>query len=555
MSFDSLQESVPFNARFDYPDKSIKAKKVTPRIPPFSGDTFLPDQVIRLEFPDQGYLNPLNTTIEFDVTLLGPVVTTAGVDGLVDPEDPESATAYYSVSGSALIYFQNNIQSIFNRVRIMYGSTPLEDIISYNQIVRNLTEWTGTNQTITYDQQSISEGIGGIVQATSVALSVTTLMNTRARYIQSLSGNFDTGNFDPDSFGNVPNSAGGVSCDSSSVGRWACTRRYQIQLTGSGFMTQDKLIPLKFMASQLAIELTLGNPESCIMQRGNWSLLGAIPEFSSAVAPVFASPVVPTYTVSGVNLIPEILEFDSQYDSLFLRGMQSGGGIPIKFASWHSYQYSTKGGSTCRLQINEGSKSIKAMFCVQTAPSSYTIDSHATVDGSGTNSVLKNYQWKIGNTYYPPSPVQGTLLKYPLVTNNGCEAFIELQKALAVVGNHSLSTSMNTMKWSVPSSTVSVKLGDYIYYPTIFDSIGSIATTTIYSPYSSTFGASCYCAAINLETSNGIDISGINAQDTAEIAFIGQWSNAQNSTYTLTVFVYYDAICVLKPNNIVELIQ
>lgn len=35
---------------------------MTPRIPPKNGSTFTPGQVIRLEFPAQGYVNPLNTT-------------------------------------------------------------------------------------------------------------------------------------------------------------------------------------------------------------------------------------------------------------------------------------------------------------------------------------------------------------------------------------------------------------------------------------------------------------------------------------------------------------
>lgn len=49
-----------------------------------------------------GYVNPLNTTLEFDVTLFG----------------HQSATAQ-------TVRFQNNIQSIFSRVRLLYGATPL----------------------------------------------------------------------------------------------------------------------------------------------------------------------------------------------------------------------------------------------------------------------------------------------------------------------------------------------------------------------------------------------------------------------------------------------
>ena len=61
---------VPWNARYSFPSQANKAVKMTPRIPPKNGGTFSPGQVIRLEFPAQGYVNPNNTTLSFDVTLL-----------------------------------------------------------------------------------------------------------------------------------------------------------------------------------------------------------------------------------------------------------------------------------------------------------------------------------------------------------------------------------------------------------------------------------------------------------------------------------------------------
>jgi len=70
-------------------------------------------------------MNPLNTTLEFDVTLTG-FNAGSGMHGAVR--------------------FQNNIQSIFNRIRVLYGSTPLEDIMGYNCVVRALTEWTATGK-------------------------------------------------------------------------------------------------------------------------------------------------------------------------------------------------------------------------------------------------------------------------------------------------------------------------------------------------------------------------------------------------------------------------
>lgn len=256
---------VPWNARYSFPSQANKAVKITPRIPPKNGATFTPSQVIRLEFPAQGYVNPINTTLAFDVTLQGP-------------------SDFSTVANETR--FQNNIQSIFNRVRIMYGSTPLEDIINYNQIVRNLTEWTSTNQNNTVDQLSIAEGIGGSVFNVDSSGNAGQV-NVRQKYIQGLSGT--TGGLVAPQFGAVP-----VLDTGAPQPAYSTTRRYQVNLA-CGLLTQDKLIPVKFMASQLAIEIQLEQAISCMYTK---------------VAPAATAP---TYSVSNVVLIPEILEFDASY--------------------------------------------------------------------------------------------------------------------------------------------------------------------------------------------------------------------------------------------------
>jgi len=73
-----------------------------------------------LEFPAQGYVNPLTTSLSFDVSLVVPNLSAAPISGA------SIATI------DAVVRFQNNIQSIFSRVRLLYGANPLEDIINYN---------------------------------------------------------------------------------------------------------------------------------------------------------------------------------------------------------------------------------------------------------------------------------------------------------------------------------------------------------------------------------------------------------------------------------------
>ncbi len=281
--------TIPWNARYAFPSQSNKAEKLTPRIPPKSGSAFGPGQTIRLEFPAQGYVNPGATTLEFDVTLYG----------------------YYGAPAGQSVRFQNNIQSLFSRVRLLYGSTPLEDIISYNHIVRALTEWTTTNAA-TLDQTSINEGIGGAVLDISSVNNppIFGLVNARQKYIQGITTggslaapsptNFIAGKLSSVGTNNVPSGVTGNFGDQTS-----CTRRYQVQLN-LGLLNQDKLIPTKWMASQLAIEITLEQAAGCIF---------APTQNVNPVGTIYQTGITgnPTYGVGNINLIPEILQFDSSY--------------------------------------------------------------------------------------------------------------------------------------------------------------------------------------------------------------------------------------------------
>lgn len=358
---DSDEVVVPWNARYKFPSLSSKAEKMTPRIPPKNGSSFAPGQVIRLEFPAQGYINALNTTLEFDATLYGYAAATVGT-----------------------VRFQNNIQSCFQRVRLLYGSTPLEDIINYHHIVRMLTETTATNQNGTMDQTSIAEGIGGIITDTDGDGTHFGLCNVRQKYIQGITTAAGTDAAAPAhftggaSFGPVGSSE--TPAGVSGNGTTPVTRRYQVNLA-LGLLTQDKLIPTKFMASQLAIEITLAQPAECI--------------FSSTGAGTVTA--TPTYAIGNVNLIPEILNFDSSYDALFLQGLAEGG-VPLKFSSWHTYIGSTKS-STINFQIQERSRSVKALFaCQKVASADFQSDygaCHFDTSSDG-QSTLQSYQYRIG---------------------------------------------------------------------------------------------------------------------------------------------------------------
>lgn len=520
---------VPWNARYSFPSQSNKAVKITPRIPPKNGSVFSPGQVMRLEFPAQGYVNPLNTTLEFDVTLYGPNATTQAVR------------------------FQNNIQSIFNRVRLLYGATPLEDMINYNVIVRSLTEWTATNQHMTMDQTSIAEGIGGVAVGFD-SLGAAGLVNVRQRYIQGNSISTGTGvAFSSGaSLGQIPcasNSAIPAGLPAPPATFYAVTRRYQINFA-LGLFTQDKLIPTKFMASQLAIEITLEQAAACI--------------YSTAVT---AATAVPTYGVGNVNLIPEIVEFDASYDSMFLAGLRDGG-VPLKFSSWHTFIFSSASAANINLLVQERSRSVKALFAVQRrAQASLAVDNGATFfDTAGSSdSSLQNYQFRIGGRYFPAAPVQCSAGVGSAFTNGGAEAYVELSKALNIVGDYRLSSSCNTQKWAL-QGTNSGFLQEYDYsLKFLYTDVTTGRSITQNSEvaansFAGDMGSQCFAMAVDLETSNGIEISGLNAEEQSDIALIANWAKPQvtgnaNTPTSLEVYSYYDAMIVLRENNVLELIQ
>lgn len=537
---------VPWNARYSFPSQSNKAVKITPRIPPKNGSTFTPGQVMRFEFPAQGYVNPINTTLEFDVVL------TSG-------NGPANA--------GALIRFENNIQSLFNRVRLLYGATPLEDMINYNQIVRSLTEWTSTNQNNTIDQVSITEGIGGVTQGVDNNGN-SGQVNVRQNYVQGIDlitnstvtpGAFTAGN----GVGAIPATTNPISGFTIAAGAQYCYRRYQVNLA-LGLLTQDKLIPTKWMASQLAIEITLAQPSDCIL--------------SEYTAGDTNAPNA-TYAVGNANLIPEILEFDSSYDAMFLKGLQSGG-VPIKFSSWHTFIFTVGGQSSINLLVQERSRSVKALFAIQQRnPQDITTDSGASLFSSGaTGNTMQNYQWRIGGRYFPAQPVQLSSVIGSSIPNGGAEAFVELQKALNTVGDYRLSSSVNPNRWAVASASNSVQVGtggtltnlpELDYSTTIsgwtsktaangcptVTKVTNAAAGTVGNSFSGNQGSCCYASSVDLETSNGIEISGLNAEEQSDIALIANWSGNQSAGFTMTVFSYYDAMLILRENNVLELIQ
>ena len=125
-----------------------------------------------------------------------------------------------------------------------------------------------------------------------------------------------------------------------------------------------------------------------------------------------------------------------------------------------------------------------------------------------------------------------------------------------------MSTSCNVLRWGIANTSVTVGTNpiaaqdaDYSCTPTGYSASGAATYAVKSLPFSGTVGSSCFAMAIDLETSNGIEISGLNAEEQSDISLIANYSAVQASGYNLEVYSYYDAMIILRENNVLELIQ
>ena len=63
-------------------------------------------------------------------------------------------------------------------------------------------------------------------------------------------------------------------------------------------------------------------------------------------------------------------------------------------------------------------------------------------------------------------------------------------------------------------------------------------------------GSGCFAMAIDLETSNGLEISGLNAEEQSDISLIARFSDMQSAGFLFNVFTYIDSMIVLRENNV-----
>jgi hypothetical protein len=601
----SVPEIIPWQAQYNFPSQSNKVRKQTVKLVPKNGYSFTQNQIVRFEFPADGYCNMLNTALSFDVkTTLNPF-TMAADDG----------THHNAILPTPVVSLpRGGAHNYFKRVRVLYGSLVLEDIQEYKTLNRMFTEMgieksyqQGSGSIIDGQSESamrninnpfvVSGTIGNGVSATvsDATFGANPIADNNTLQSQQIGGTVGFYSTTNSSFSAAlpasTNAANTIQPVFSDIGQdnsdssQSVLRTFEIQLL-TGLTTLKKLLPLKWMASQLVIELTIAPVTEAYI--------------SNLVVP-------PTITLQNMNMITELLEFDSSYDLAFFEGLNQPTGVPLKFTSWHYHQFAVTG-QTQTYQIHERSRSVKSAFAVlrQTTPilpfdadwffhnmndslnpissvtpasgtavaiGMYVSPQSATNSGgiltvtNGTGALgngfirassvalsslnstttatnlaslnacapIQQYQWRIGGQYYPAQPVRVTSTLGVNLNNaiaRGEEAYIELLKAVNSLGDPTVSGGIHHWNYTITGTNGVNGEGSKFIMGTSFETPGL-------GPES---------------------INGINAEEQSDLA-LTLYSNQGGSAVTtitqakkLEVFVNYDCLLLVRSGNVVDLV-
>lgn len=577
----NVNNILPWQANYTFPSQATKINKQTVQIQPKGGQTYTPGQTIRIEFPSDGYMNMLNSVLLFDVdvfsktlnsyattltvtteydsgvgtdkksttaalassatttfgsgttsysTLLGTndnligwyfcfengpfaeqigVIKTFTASGRVITSDLLTALALPDGDYTIRLWHGIHIQpggahQLFKRVRWLYGGMPLEDHPDYPMMTRLLMNAGVADE--------FKKSTGAILDGTACSFLDEHSVHTNLTSFQTLI------------------SSRKVSLDQNIKPRTVALNLF------TGLSTCKKLIPLKWMAAQLVLELTLATPAEALLSH----------KADDA-----------SFQLTRVNYLAELLEFDSTYDTAFYMSLKdkSGpdgsmvkGGVPLKIDTWHYHSFNLTGKDNV-IQVHERARSVKSVWAVirdQTASLKYDncrsyfdVGQYYTNDAAddafedpitgsgaanasgfpalafGTAAPVTEYQWRIGGRYYPAQPVT--------CDKGGAEAYVELLKTVDGLGDYHFANGMSPRDWTT---------------------------------YIDKAGGSKFIMCAELEHADVFPdtVSGINSEEMSDLTLILKTDN-QPKNKRCDVFVYYDSLIVIRDMNVVDLVM
>lgn len=394
-------------------------------VTPKYGGSFRENDILRMEIPNQDYVDPRELFMTFRSKIYaGPLNSwrTETTDGTATPLASTSGIPYlsedrlYSSHTNCMkhVKFLPGIQCIFNRVRILAGSTTIEDIQDYSDLYRFMLEATtteewrdtdGLEQEAFYDPEKPDQ--------------VVKIANHHTEFIATKT----------------------YAANTYKSKEHVYTVRPML-----GLLAINKLIPVKYMGN-LVIEFYLSANEECLWSTssaqhmktaytaGLTTTVDAIVDFPPQFA-LTKNPAYPVdvhaaqtvtnalaivdntktqaeggvvtdfpnayYEISNVELHVPFVTVMESYDKALANKIESDG-LDLHFSTFHELVriVSTVGRQT--LTFTERSLSVKGGFLLMRNSDDYR-DIRSDVCFYGNN--IDWYQWKIGNEFHPPQRVE-----------------------------------------------------------------------------------------------------------------------------------------------------
>lgn len=388
--------------------------EITPRY----GEIFGPQSVIRLELPSQAWLDPTAGYFSFKTSII------AGANNLsIDPSVPNSfrrndrSVAYpnYGVNfPDQGVVFKPGIQCIFDRIRVLAGTTVLEDIQDYNILHRIMLESVSTK--LWRDTEGdLYEGVYDPAN--------------KKQYYKNM-----------DYHALLPNDENTTNTDG---------HEYIVRPL-VGILNAGKYLPLKYMP-QLTFEFYMAHQNDCLWSTTNYihPTTGTVAEralvplnhianshrqphknntaiINSHTAVVNDTPADfpnATYTVKDFKYHAHFIHPIKDYDAAVGRQIESSG-LDLYHSSWRVHTRNLESVGKLTVSIQERAESLKSILAVMR--NGATINDNR-FDFSFAANGIETYQWKIGSENLPTVPIN--------CVNGGGPALMQLQKTLRTFGN------------------------------------------------------------------------------------------------------------------------
>lgn len=337
-------------------------------IAPKYGGTFKAGEIIRLEIPSQNWLDGEKFRVTFRGKTYNSKANTTGI-----PLYGGGESRYPRQDNKSYGMFKNGVQHVFNRVKLLQGSRVLEDIQEYGQLAH--------------------------------LMNVISAPRDHSEELLNKEGFAVTDNFDHFQERKMqPTRSDG--------------HMYEVEFFLGLFRT-GKYLPTKYMG-QLTLELYLEANSACLLSSMSATEIAAVPIASWCTATGALTPDYSdlSYQITDVNAQCHFVVPIDEYDRAALSQIEAGS-FEIHYDTFRSHvrQITAVGRQTASIQ--EKALSIKNIFTVmrnQAGLNSFVHDTHLAKNG------LLEYQWKIGNEYFPAQPVR--------CDDGGVRALTQLREAL-----------------------------------------------------------------------------------------------------------------------------